>query len=84
MKKNLTLKCPHCNTSSLALVRDAIVPFELKQLKNGKVKVMKMIEDEVNLLDNCWLECSNCHEMSDSETDSGTKELNQLMDKISF
>lgn len=83
MKINL-LKCPHCESLSLALCRDAIIPFELKQLKNGKVKVKKMIGSNLNLLDNCWIECSNCHKTSDSETDNGSKELNELMDKIDF
>lgn len=81
-KKQQLLKCPHCQEFAVALCQDAIIPFKLKTLKNGKIQASKIIESDINYLDNMWLECKSCHECSDNGDNSGTDELNALFDLI--
>ena len=78
MKTKQLMTCPECGEKKVALCQDAIIPFEIKQLKNGKIKVLKAIQKDVNYMDNTWLECDGCHSTSDDNKELG--KLYQLID----
>lgn len=72
------IECPSCNQKAVSLCRDEIKTYHTFIDKNGSIKVGKKVIYS-NELDNCWLECNNCHITSDDND-----ELDEMLDVIDW
>jgi hypothetical protein len=59
------ITCPLCKKDTIKLCRDSITVFNIKKLKTGKLKLGTESKEESQTLDNCWIECGNCHSTND-------------------
>ena len=69
--------CPECNEDSVSLCRDFIKTYHTVVNNQGIIKVRNKVIAS-NELDNCWLECANCH--STSEDSSALEEMLENID----
>ena len=68
------MKCPICKTGKIKLFQDAIVGCDIHE-----DKTINEVDEQIDYLDNKWIECTSCHETSD-ENDI----LADLYDTINF
>jgi hypothetical protein len=71
------ITCPLCKKDTIKLCRDSITVFNIKKLKTGKLKLGTESKEESQTLDNCWIECGNCHSTNDNHA-----ELQEIYDLL--
>jgi hypothetical protein len=72
------ITCPLCEKKSVAFCRDIVRTYYTVVDKQGLIKVRDKVISN-NELDNCWLECNDCHSTSED-----SEELNELFENIDW